>query len=82
MSLPTKALNKSDQALHRDFDAPRQRARETLVGQMLTSDEFGVERQKIYAHLTSKELHLLTESLVVRLNLFSQKYPAFLPQVV
>ncbi|MFO0116123.1 MAG: hypothetical protein ACK521_00370 [bacterium] len=36
-------------------------------------------KKKIYSSLTTKELNTLVESLVVRLNLFSQKYPAFLP---
>ena len=31
--------------------------------------------------MTTEQLHDLTESLVVRLNMFKQKYPAFLPQV-
>jgi len=50
---------------------------------MLTADEFGnpVER-KAYKELTTRELHILAESLSVRLHLFSQKYPAFLPQVI
>jgi hypothetical protein len=50
---------------------------------MLTTDEFGEDRiKKAYGELTTRELHLLSESLCVRLNLFQQKYPAFLPQVV
>ena len=50
---------------------------------MLSTDEFGESRvPKAYSELTTRELHLLVESLSVRLNLFSQKYPAFLPQVV
>jgi hypothetical protein len=39
-------------------------------------------KNKKYSSLTTKELNMLVESLVVRLNMFSQKYPAFLPQVV
>jgi hypothetical protein len=39
-------------------------------------------KNKKYGSLTTKELNMLVESLVVRLNMFSQKYPAFLPQVV
>lgn len=49
---------------------------------MFISDEFNVEKNKSYGDLTTQELHLLSESLCVRLNLFNQKYPAFLPQVV
>ena len=51
---------------------------------MLNTDEFGEQRManKAYNELTTRELHLLAESLSVRLNLFQKKYPAFLPQVV
>lgn len=49
---------------------------------MFLTDEFGVAKTKTYDSLTPRELHMLVESLCVRLNLFSQKYPAFLPQVV
>ena len=50
---------------------------------MLTTDEFGQDRvKKAYEELTTRELHLLVESLCVRLNLFQQRYPAFLPQVI
>jgi hypothetical protein len=49
---------------------------------MFVSDEFGVEKTKTYSTLTTAELHMLVESLCVRLNLFNQTYPAFVPQVV
>ena len=49
---------------------------------MFVTDEFGAKKSKTYDTLTTKELHMLVESLCVRLNLFNQKYPAFLPQVV
>ena len=50
---------------------------------MLTKDQFGNDRPlKDYSDLTSVELHMLVESLSVRLNLFNNKYPAFLPHVV
>ena len=59
------------------------KARETIVGKMLTTDEFGNDRvNKNYIELTTEELRLLVEGLCVRLNLFQKKYPAFLPQVV
>lgn len=48
----------------------------------MVTDEFGAAKSKTYDSLTTKELHMLIESLCVRLNLFNQKYPAFLPQVV
>lgn len=80
MNLPTKALQKSDQALFAQYDAPLKDAREQLVSQMLTVDKS--KQRKKYSQLTTKELNALVESLVVRLNLFSQRYPAFLPQVV
>jgi len=83
VNLPTPTLAKSDQALFAKYDAPLKKARESLLGQILTIDEFGKDRlNKAYGELTSRELHLLIESLCVRLNLFQQKYPAFLPQVV
>ncbi len=65
------------------IDTPMKKARESLVGKMLTTDEFGEDRvAKSYDELTTRELHILAESLCVRLNLFQKKYPAFLPQVV
>ena len=64
-------MAKSDQELHAKIDAPMKKAREQLVGKMLTTDEFGKERvPKAYDELTTRELHLLSESLCVRLNLF------------
>ena len=83
VTLPTKQMAKSDQELHAIFEGPKKKAREALVGEMLTTDEFGQDRvKKAYEELTTRELHLLVESLCVRLNLFQQRYPAFLPQVV
>lgn len=76
-------MAKSDKDLHAMIDAPLKKARESLTGKMLTTDEFGKDRApKAYNELTTRELHILAESLCVRLNLFQQKYPAFLPQVV
>ena len=72
VNLPTKDLNKSDEELYRKFDGPRKKARESLVSTMFVSDEFGVEKNKTYDTLTTGELHMLVESLCVRLNLFSQ----------
>ena len=64
-------MAKSDYELHRHIDAPLKKAREQLVGKMLQVDEFGQDRaDKSYDELTTRELHLLTESLCVRLNLF------------
>lgn len=82
VNLPTKALNNSDEILYRSFDGPRKKARQSLVSKMFVSDEFGVEKTKTYSTLTTAELHMLVESLCVRLNLFNQTYPAFVPQVV
>ena len=49
---------------------------------MLTTDEFGNSHAaKKYEELTSAELHMLVESMSVRLNLFNNQYPAFLPHV-
>jgi hypothetical protein len=50
---------------------------------MLDKDSFGKQKKNSgYDQLNSEELHLLTEAMVVRLNLFQRKYPAFLPQAV
>ena len=71
VSLPPPQMQLSDQALNAKVDAPLKKARESLVGQMLTQDEFGKQAvKKSYNELTTQELHLLTESLCVRLNLF------------
>ena len=83
VTLPNSTIAKSDQELYEQYDAPKKKAREALVGKMLTKDEFGQDRvQKAYNELTTRELHLLVESLCVRLGLFQNKYPAFLPQVI
>ena len=83
VTLPPPQMAKSDQKLYGMIDAPMKKARESLVGKMLTTDEFGEDRvAKSYDELTTRELHILAESLCVRLNLFQKKYPAFLPQVV
>lgn len=65
-------MNKSDKEIFEKLDAPLRQAREKLVGQMLTTDEFGEQRManKAYGDLTTRELHLLAEGLSVRLNLF------------
>ena len=82
VNLPSPELAKSDQSLYEQFDAPLKKARESLISKILT-DEFGNQAaKKTYNQLTSRELHLLTESLCVRMNLFQKKYPAFLPQVI
>ena len=84
VNLPPPQMQKSDKEIFSKLDAPLKTAREKIVGQMLSTDEFGEQRManKAYNELTTRELHLLAESLSVRLNLFQKKYPAFLPQVV
>ena len=83
VNLPSPELAKSDQSLYEQFDAPLKKARESLTSKMLLTDEFGNQAaKKTYNQLTTRELHLLTESLCVRMNLFQKKYPAFLPQVI
>jgi len=42
--LPLPQMAKPDHELHAYMDAPLKRARENLVGQMLTTDEFGESR--------------------------------------
>lgn len=79
---PPKSLQKTDQELQAEIDAPMRRAREKIVSKMLISDEFGNQIDKDYKDLSSKELHTLTENLSLRLYLFNYEYPAFLPNVV
>lgn len=80
VNLPTPSMAKSDFTLNKKYDAPLKKARETLTSRLLTTEEFGNDApEKTYRQMTTRELHLLTESLCVRLNLFQKKYPAFLP---
>ena len=73
-------MKKSDGEAHTILDKRPKTAREALVGKMLTKDEFGNSvNQKRYEELTSSELHMLVESLSIRLNLFNNKYPSFVP---
>lgn len=41
VTLPNSTIAKSDQELYEQYDAPKRKAREALVGKMLTQDEFG-----------------------------------------
>ena len=83
VNLPTSQLKKSDGTAHQILDKGLKDAREAIVGKMLTTDEFGNSHaSKKYSELTSSELHMLVESMSVRLNLFNNKYPSFLPHVV
>ena len=80
VNLPTAEMKKSDGEAHTILDKRPKTAREALVGKMLTKDEFGNSvNQKRYEELTSSELHMLVESLSIRLNLFNNKYPSFVP---
>ena len=76
---PPKNLQKSDQELYSEIDAPLKRAREKLTARMLIQDEYGNPIDKEYKDLTSRELHTLTENLCLRLYLFNYEYPAFVP---
>ena len=83
VNLPTPDLAKPDSALNGYLEKHFKPAREKLVARMLESDAFGNAKvQKEYRDLSSDELHQLSEAISVRLNLFKQKYPSFLPQVV
>lgn len=83
VNLPTPDLAKSDLVLNSYLEKHLKPAREKLVAQLLDTDAFGNEGiQKDYADLSSDELHRLTEALSVRLHLFGQKYPSFVPQAV
>lgn len=77
---PPKAMQKSDYELNGDIDKNLKRARESIVAKMLEKDEFGMDQQpKAYKDLTTRELERISESICVRLNLFSTEYPAFMP---
>lgn len=41
VTLPVKALNKSDNELYAKYDSPMKNAREKLLSKMLVQDEFG-----------------------------------------
>ena len=83
VNLPTPDLKKSDGTLFAQYDKNLKKARESIVSKMLTKDQFGNNHPtKKYAELNSDELHMLVESLSVRLNLFNNKYPSFLPHIV
>jgi len=78
--LPNAAIKKPDHVLQAEIDAPLKAAREKLAAKLLTADEYGNAIQnKVYAQLTSRELHSLAENLSLRLYLFNYKYPAFVP---
>jgi len=83
VNLPTPDLQKSDATLYAKIDKKLKKARESIASKMLTTDQFGNEQpSKKYSDLTTAELHMLVESISVRLNLFNNKYPAFIPHVV
>jgi len=90
VNLPSPDMKYSDQELHSILDAPLKKAREHLVANLLTHDDRGVAiARKPYHQMTTRELHLISENLSVRLNMFyeqqkgpSDRYPAFLPQTV
>lgn len=81
--MPTPSLQKPDSQLHAHLEKKFKPARERIVSSMLGQDEFGNDPvEKSYEQMTTSELHLLVEGLVVRLNLFASEYPSFLPQAV
>jgi hypothetical protein len=77
VSLPTPELQKSDSHLYHRYDSKLKAARERLTAKMISMSDG--QKSTDYDSLTTEQLHDLTESLVVRLNMFKQKYPAFLP---
>lgn len=81
--LPPKALQKSDAELHKIVDRDLKKAREALLGKLLTQDEFGNEvSAKGYNDLTTRDLSRIAESISVRLHIFNGEYPEFMPQTV
>jgi hypothetical protein len=79
--MPPPQMKKTDQELYKTIDKPFRRARESLVAQLLTKDEFGKEydQPKQYLDLTQADLHKISENLAIRLYLFNYDYPSFVP---
>ena len=81
--MPTADLKRPDSEIHAIIDKPLKKARENLVGKMLSQDPYGNPVEpKSYSNLTTAELGLLVESISLRLHLFKKEYPLFLPHVV
>jgi hypothetical protein len=75
-------MKKPDDELHAAYDKPLKEARERLVAKFLATDESGNKIDKEYKDLSSRELHVITENLAVRLYMFNYEYPRFLPQAI
>ncbi|CDW84758.1 UNKNOWN [Stylonychia lemnae] len=81
-ALAPQSLRKSDFELHAEYDRSLKAARERLVSKLLVADEYGNKINKEYKDMTSRELHIISENLAVRLYLFNYDYPIFLPQAI
>jgi len=81
-ALAPASLRKSDFELHAQYDKSIKAARERLVAKLLVVDEYGNKIDKEYKDLSSRELHIISENLAIRLYLFNYEYPSFLPQAV
>jgi len=76
-------MRQTDESIHAKLDGPLKKARESMLGKMLTEDVFGKETvPKKYEELTTQELNTLVEGVSIRLNLFKREYPTFMPHVV
>lgn len=81
--LPPKAMKKEDSELFEQIDRKLKVARERIVSKFLnTTNSSSDKTERDYKDLTSAELHKISESIAVRLNLFGGDYPAFMPQAV
>ena len=82
--LPPKAFKKQDSELFAQIDGNLKVAREKIVSKFLetASNSPSGAPEREYKDLTTIELHKISESIAVRLNLFGGDYPAFMPQAV
>jgi hypothetical protein len=89
-NMPSPDLAKSDEQIYNIVEAPIKKARESLASKLLSHDEAGKPiASKPYAQMTTHELHLISENIAARLNMFyssnktpSERYPPYMPQVV
>jgi hypothetical protein len=70
--LPPNSMKQPDFVLHQQIDHDLKKARQQIVSKFLQSE-------RNYDDLTTTDLHKISESISVRLNLFGGEYPAFMP---
>lgn len=80
--LPSKTLKRQDAEIFEDVDVKLKAAREKIVSKFLETNTNSNAPERDYKDLTTIELHKISESIAVRLNLFGGEYPAFMPQAI